>query len=104
MFTIYVKKILECIIFDSKLLKIAVCALYGLYKAFFMKKYFIIPMLIQFIFGFSIFMLNYNFDELTGLHINMFYNTMYSIMYFLSYKAVNPNSDFIENLKGDKDE
>ena len=44
-------------------------------------------------------MIYYDFDELTRLHVNIYINTVYFLMYMITYQAIYSNqTGYLEKL------
>lgn len=93
--------------FDKNLIKIIVCGIYGLIRAVYFCDFNYIGIILQIIFGFSTLMIYYDSNELVRLHINMYVNTLYFIMYQLNYWSIHSNKSIGQDkfdLKSTKNE
>ncbi len=83
------KYISKCYLnFNQDFTKILVCVIYGFVRGLSSSYYDYVIIFLKIIFSFGILMIYYDFNELTRLHINMFVNTVYFIMYMFTYIAI----------------
>jgi hypothetical protein len=85
--------------FNSQFTKIMVCIIYGMLRAVYMSNGNYIAKILQIIFSFSMLMIYYNFNELCRLYINMYINSVYFIMYIITYMTIySHQTDYLVKL------
>jgi hypothetical protein len=62
-----------------------------IFRAVYFSNFNYIGIILQIIFGFSTLMIYYDSNELVRLHINMYVNTIYFLMYYLTYWSIHSN-------------
>ncbi len=75
--------------FDKNSKQIIICGIYGIFRAVYFSNFNYIGIILQIIFGFSTLMIYYDLNELVRLHINMYVNTIYFLMYYLTYWSIH---------------